>query len=451
MIPRRLTEELDAWKQRENRKPLVLRGARQVGKTTLVHSFSRKFEQYIYLNLELGEDRRLFETDLTFEDRVASIFLEKNVPQRDGTLLFIDEIQNSANAVAMLRYFYEKFPGLYVIAAGSMLEILFEKDISFPVGRVEYLVLRPFSFVEFLTALGEGVALSQLDQFPPPPHAHQKLIRLFNKYTLLGGMPEAIQAYSRNRNIADANHIYENLILAYLDDVEKYGKNDSQVRVLRHCLETGFREAGSRIKFEGFGKGPYRSREVGDALRTLEKAMLLHLVYPTTGCTIPIVEGRSRSPRLQFFDTGMVNFFSGLQNEVLTAPDISSVFKGRIAEHIVGQEILAASSSPMNRLLFWVRNKKQSQAEVDYVTSFQGKVVPVEVKSGSVGRLRSLHLFMDQAPHQYALRLYGGEMAIDQIKTIEGKPFVLLNLPYYQAGNLAQSLRWFSQKIANTG
>lgn len=224
MFDRIIFTELEKWLTKSNRKPLVIRGARQVGKTTVVGQFSKKFNQYIYLNLELAVDRKPFEEFTTIELLVQSLFFIKNqsLTQRNDTLLFIDEIQEVPEALNILRYFYEDQPGIAVIAAGSMLETLFDKNISFPVGRVEYMVLRPVSFPEFLSAMGEREAINYLQQVPAPPFTHDKLMQLFHTYALIGGMPEVIAAYSKNKDLLELSSIFDSLIMAYMDDVEKY-------------------------------------------------------------------------------------------------------------------------------------------------------------------------------------------------------------------------------------
>ena len=444
MFSRSVFSLLDQWAERSDRKPLVLRGARQVGKTTAINLWAERFDQNIYLNLDQPEDRRLFEQELGFDDLLASLFFYKDAIRDKGqTLLFIDEIQNVPQAIASLRYFYEKANDLYVIAAGSLLETLINRHISFPVGRVEYLVMRPLSFFEFLEAGGEQQDLEILNRIPIPEFAHDRLMKRFHRYALIGGMPEVARAYLETNDLSRLKSIFDGLIVAYMDDVEKYASNRSQANVINHIIKNAFIEAGCRITFQGFGKSNYRSREMSEAFTILEKAMLLSLIYPTTGTQIPAMPDRKKSPKLQLLDTGMVNFFAGLQKELLGTPDIDHVFKGRIAEHIVGQEILALNHSALHGLQFWVREKKQSNAEMDFVIAHENRLIPIEVKSGSVGRLRSLHQYMDQATHAYAVRIYGDKLKVSAVKTINGKPFYLLSLPYYLTGRLYAYLDWF--------
>ena len=214
------------------------------------------------------------------------------------------------------------------------------------------------------------------------------------------------------------------------------------VNVIRHAVSTSFYEAGSRIKFQGFGNSNYKSREMGEALKVLEKAMLIYLLYPSSSISPPLLPNIKKSPRLQVLDTGMLNYFSGFQKDLFRANSIDSVYQGKIAEHIVGQELLAVETSPLFKLYFWNREKKQSNAEVDYLIQYEGLLIPVEVKSAATGRLRSLHQFIDRAPHKYAVRIYSGKLEINQIKTLNGKEFLLLNLPFYLTDSIAEYLKW---------
>ena len=267
MFDRKIIDELKRWAKKEPRKPLIVRGARQVGKTTAIHLFSKQFDQYIYLNLEQKDDRSIFEQDFPITQLVDAIFFYKNQTKGTGKILiFIDEIQTSLSAVSSLRFFYENVPQLYVIAAGSLLETLMGNHVSFPVGRVEYLVMKPLTFKEFLNAMGETSALNVLNSdYEPgvtinnrtadevtateclqirnlqiPPFAHEKLTQLFASYALIGGMPEIVSHYSKHRDITALNPLFESLITAYIDDVEKYARNQTMTHVIRHAISSAF-------------------------------------------------------------------------------------------------------------------------------------------------------------------------------------------------------------------
>ena len=342
-----------------------------------------------------------------------------------------------------MRYFYEKVPQLHVIAAGSLLETLFDGEWKVPVGRVQYFILRPISFLEFLEASGEKAVLKQINNLPLKDFAHEKVLELFKTYTLIGGMPEVVHHYIQNRNIQALASIYESLIVSFVNDVEKYGRNNNMVQVIRHAIISAFPEAGNRIKFAGFGHSNYGSREMGEALRMLERIHYMQLVYPVTLTQLPLMPDKKKSPRLQLLDTGLLNYFGGIQKEIMGTDRLESVYQGRVIEHIVGQELLSSKSNVLYQLQFWTRERNDSVAQVDFVVAFNGLLIPIEVKSGATGRLRSLHLFMDAAPHYYAVRLYGGIFAVDEIQTISGKPFKLLNIPYYLAGKIDDYLNWF--------
>ncbi len=444
MFNRQLLSELEKWRQNKSRKPLVIRGARQVGKTTLVNQFAAQYEQYIYLNLELSEDKEPFENFTSIENLISALFFLKNktIAKKSTTLIFIDEIQEVPKALNALRYFYELAPEISVIAAGSMLETLFNKHISFPIGRVEYKVIRPVSFPEFLSAIGETAALEQLTQVPIAPFAQTKLLSLFHTYALIGGMPEIIQHYATNKDLVALGPIYDSLISGYMDDVEKYAKSNTQVFHIRHCIQSSFAQAGKRIKFEGFGNAAYKSREMGESLRTLEKALFIQLIYPCTTATVPMVPDIKKSPRLQILDSGLLNYYVGIQKDIIGTKDLNSIYQGTLIEHLIGQELLAFQYNALSALQFWVREKKESTAEVDYLFQHDELIIPIEVKSGKEGTLKSLHSYMDIAPHDIAIRFYAGALNITDAITQKGKHYKILNLPYYLGSQIEKYIAW---------
>jgi predicted AAA+ superfamily ATPase len=434
MFERNVRKELEKWVMRSNYKPLILRGSRQVGKTTLVEAFSKEFENYLYLNFEKTPSAMaLFEKEQEMDDLMAGIFLFCNREYKKGkTLLFIDEIQNSKTAITKLRYFYEtKLADLYVIAAGSLLETALNTNVSFPVGRVEYLAVRPCVFNEFLRAIGETQLEKALLDYRIPEALHGKTMNLFNTFTLIGGMPEVIADYVANKNFVGLNSIYESLLTGYRDDVEKYARNETMSQTIRYILQFGWKFAAERITLGGFAGSSYKAREMGEAFRALEKTFILELCYPTTDCLAPIAKDMKRSPKLLWLDCGLVNYAANMQKEVFAAVDILDAWRGKIAEQVVAQELLALDSRVSNQRNFWVRNKKDSDAEVDFVLQNDNKIIPVEVKSGNNTHLRSLHLFMDEAPCDIAIRVWSQPFSIDEVTTQKGKKFRLINLPFY--------------------
>ncbi len=448
---RKIISHLKRWADSKDRKPLILRGARQVGKTTAVNIFSKQFDQYVYLDLEKSEEADLFRRELRVKELLQSIFLFKNVtPKKGKQLLFIDEIQNSLEAVSVLRYFYEEIPDLYVISAGSLFEIMLEKEqVSFPVGRVQFFFTYPLIFEEYLEAMEEYNALELLNSIPFPKFAYQTLFKLFHNYTLIGGMPEIIAKYRITEDIHELNSVYQSLLTGYIDDASKYARNETMRNIIKHCIESAPYEAGKRISFAGFGNSNFRSREAGEALKILERAMLLYLFYPTTKTEIPIIQNKKKSPRLQFFDTGILNFVSGLQQYFFNFDNLHAFYKGLLAEHIVGQELIASDLLTSRKPAFWVREKKQSSAEVDFIFQFDRFVIPIEIKSGKSGTLRSLHQFINRCDHSLAIRLYSGPLQIESTKTPEGKSYHLLNLPYFLAGRVKDYIAWFIENVKN--
>lgn len=439
MINRNIINDLRDWRGRKTRKPLVLRGARQVGKTTLVNEFGKEFEIFLKLNLEEPEHLQLFEDYKNMDMLLAGIYLVNGVEKKPvPTLLFIDEIQNSSTAVSLLRYFYEKTPWLYVIAAGSLLESLISRQISFPVGRVEYLAVHPCSFNEFLGAMGKIELQKAQLAGEILESIHSLAINLFNQYVLVGGMPEVVANYAESKDIIALGRIFNTLLSGYQDDTEKYASTSSMRLILRHILKTGWNYAAQRIKFERFGESNYRSREVVEAFRLLEKAMLIEIPYPYSGYQIPIIPELKRSPKLLWLDTGIVNYVAGIQKEVFNIQDITDVWRGKIAEHIVGQELLSGKTTFPAKRNFWVRNAHSSEAEIDFIIQHESRIIPIEVKSGHNSKLRSLHLFMDKVEHQTAIRIWSGKYSIDKVTTPKGKTFSLYNIPYYYAGTLTK-------------
>lgn len=437
MFKRDIIVNLEAWAADSHRKPLILRGARQVGKTTVVNEFGKQFDNYLPLNLEKQEAAKLFDLSVPLKDLMPLLFAHCGVIRKEGrTLLFIDEIQNSAKAISLLRYFYEELPDIYVIAAGSLLENIVDIHTSFPVGRVQYLALRPCSFREFLQAIQEETLLPVLAQPEITSAFHERLMNLFNIYTLIGGMPEVIQLYAERRDILSLNNIYETLLQGYRDDVEKYTTGKLLPDVVRFLLKEGWHKAGQNITLGGFAGSSYKAREVGEAFRLLEKAMLLELVYPTTATEVPATSEIKRTPKLIWLDTGLVNYAAQVQKQILGANDILDAWRGMIAEQIVAQELLTLTNKVSQKRNFWVRGQNDSSAEVDYIWVQESSIFPIEVKSGHNAHLRSLHSFMERSSQTVAFRVWSQPYSVNEVKTVQGKQFRLINLPFYLVGEL---------------
>jgi len=442
MFKRSIEKDLEYWANDKYRKPLVLRGARQVGKTTIVNSFAAKFENYLPVNLEKSDAVKLFESTGSVKELLPLLFLYCNVQRNEGrTLLFIDEIQNSPHTVSLLRYFYEETPEIHVIAAGSLLETMLNKHISLPVGRVQFMALHPCSFVEFLNAIGETRFIEFIQNANLPDVFHNRLNELFSRYSLIGGMPEVVARYVAEKDFTALDTVYNALLNAYKSDVEKYAKNSTQASVIRYILDDGWTFSGETITLGGFGGSPYKARETGEAFRLLEKAMLLELVYPLTSALMPMISDLKKAPKLFWLDSGLINYAANIRKEYLTSGDLMDTWRGKAAEQIVAQELKALSTDVGAKRNFWMRDKRGSAAEVDFVYQFDGNIIPIEVKSGHNAHLKSLHQFMDETHHDIALRVWSGKYAIDEIRTREDKIFRLINLPFYMISVLPDILK----------
>ena len=440
MFRRKILDKLEAWKQDKKHKPLILRGARQVGKTTVVNVFGTQFDNYLYFNLERSESIKLFEMEIPLDDLVRMLFASQGKLQKEGcTLIFIDEIQNSPKTIALLRYFYEQRPDLYIIAAGSLLENLVDVKVSFPVGRVQYLALRPCSFYEFLGAIGKNNLLAVLSQKAEYTVAfHDQLMHLFNQYAIIGGMPEAVQKYAESQDIIALEDIYETLVQSYKDDSEKYVRGNKLTDVVRFILSYGWAFSGETITLGNFANSGYKSREVGEAFRLLEKAMLLELTYPVSSTQLPIIPETKRMPKLIWFDTGLVNYQAGIRREIIGSTEMVDSWRGHIAEQITAQELLTLEDRVGQHRSFWAR--PNNGAEVDFIIVHDSKLYPIEVKSGTNANLRSLQVFMDNSDADIAIRIWSKPYSVDKVQTPKGKEYSLVNLPFYLIGNLYKIL-----------
>lgn len=436
-------EVLRQWRKSSRRKPLIIRGARQVGKTTLVKKFSEDFNQFIPLNLEKKADRKYFETD-DVEQIVDSLLIANKLRYNlSDTLLFIDEIQESERAIGLLRYFYEEVPELNVLAAGSLLEFAMSGIRSFPVGRVSYLYLSPVNFSEFLYATGNIELLSRLQKPPFENQLHSVTLRLFNNYSMIGGMPEVISEYIQKGTPVGLSDIYDEINTAYREDIVKYASTNKEHDILQHLMTSAPLFADQRVTFHNFGNSGFRSRDVSGAFRRLQQAGICQLIYPTTHKLPPLIPDLKKAPRIQWLDTGLLSHSLGLQAEVSMTEDLSDSWKGALVPHIVTQELLSRNTTTFTKPVFWVRQKTQSQAEVDLLLDIGQNPVPVEIKSGPAGRLRSLHQYIDRSTADFAVRLYAGPCTCEQHKTAGGKSFKLLNLPYYLAYWLENYVNWY--------
>jgi predicted AAA+ superfamily ATPase len=437
MFRRNIETFLLAWKNKKGRKPLVIRGARQVGKTSAVHQFgSAAFDTYIYINLELEDNAALFARMQPVQDLLQLIQLKFNKKITPGsTLIFIDEVQNSAIAMNQLRYFYEEVQDLHVVAAGSLLEVKMKSEgFSFPVGRVEYCYLHPATFDEFLAAQSETEAQNYIASVKPdtviPEEIHKIMMKKFHGYLVVGGMPEAVARYAETRSFIDVDPVYESILTGLRDDASKYA-SAAKTKYIQHIIEHASKYVGLLIKYEKFGESNFRSREMSEAFDVLEKAMLISRVFASSSKQMPLMSNLKKSPKLLHLDIGLVNYQTGMRSEIAMMDDINAVYHGQVGEQIVGQTLLALNTSKNANLHYWFREQKGATSEVDYLIVINDRLIPVEVKSGKNGTLRSLHNFMDESRSDFALRIYSGNMRTERITTLNKKKFTLFSVPFY--------------------
>ncbi|MDD5081029.1 MAG: AAA family ATPase, partial [Candidatus Omnitrophica bacterium] len=347
MFDRKILKYLKKWKNRKNRKPLVLRGARQVGKTSAVLMFGEQFfDDIVNINLERMDHKNWFSSDLSLKEfiQIVKIKFGKEIIQ-GKTLLFIDEIQNSPSLISLMRFFYEDMPELHVIVAGSLLEAKIETEgISFPVGRVEFAYMYPLDFFEFLEATEDKNSLEFLKKFgfneKLSEVLHDDFLKKFYEYTMIGGMPEVVAAYIKGKNINDLKIVYNSLFSSYCEDVFKYA-NLANAKYLSFVIDNAPLFAGTLIKYEKFAGSVFRSREINKAFMTLEKVMILTQAQATSSINLPLVQQSKRPKKILFLDVGLVNYRMDILNEFYDMKDLNSFYRGRIAEQVVGQGLIS--------------------------------------------------------------------------------------------------------------
>lgn len=405
-MKRDVEKELEKWKEKELRTPLIIRGARQVGKSYTIENFGKShFKQLLVVNFEENKKAAgCFETlDVqTILKQLGWLFATVITP--GITLLFLDEIQLCPQAIKSLRYFKEKLPELHVIAAGSLLEFVLEDEempLSFPVGRVRFLNMKPLSFKEFLNAIGQGQwneVLSNISIENPLPDAfHTLLLQFVRDYFLVGGMPAAIMTYLQSHSYVEALYEQKALLDVYRLDLIKYSKKKEFThleRLYSACPELvakHFRYS----KIDPESTNP--SRDYKYALRKLQQANLISSVHATLANGIPLKsEENEKKFKLLFLDIGLLQCALEVDPALYTGMDFHQVNAGILAEQFVGQELLAYADCYLDPHLFFWETEKGGSAQVDFITNYHGKVVPIEVKAGKSKHLTSLHVFLER-------------------------------------------------------
>lgn len=391
---------LQEWKNRNNHKPLLLRGARQVGKTHVMRELGKSFPNFIEINLESNAAaRNIVEKDMDPQRiiRQLSELLQKDIIP-GSTLLFFDEIQNTPQAITALRYFYETMPDLHVAAAGSLLDFAIEQ-VGLPVGRISTIYIYPMSFLEFLVALGHHkwaqlIIEHNFDE-PISEPLHEKLLNLVGEYLAIGGMPEAVNEWIKTKTSRAAKIVHSDLIYNYQQDFGKYAKNH-QIKYLNLLFQKAIDQLANKFMYNRVGE--YKKRELEPALELLEKAGLLYKVIKSAGQGIPIgAQANLDDFKIIFLDTGLSQALLKLDITPWFIDPINTfVNKGELVEAFVGQEILAYSDPIAKETLFyWRRESRASQAEIDYLVQIKEQVVPIEVKAGQSKRIKSMQIFLD--------------------------------------------------------
>jgi len=424
---------LQDWKVSENRKVLLLRGARQVGKTYSIREFGKTFGNFLEVNLEEHEKvHTFFKGSLTPSVIVEKLSLYFDTKIKPGkTLVFFDEIQACPEALSSLRFFYEKMPELHVVAAGSLLEFALSEIPSFGVGRIESLFMYPMNFSEFLQAMGSGgvadLIKNSSHENPIDSVLHEKCMNLLKVYHLIGGLPEVVKTYINSGNLLASQKIIDGLILTYIDDFAKY-KTRSPVDKLNDVFRSVAFQAGGKFKYSNISSE--RSSTYKVALDLLIKAGLAYKINHSSARGLPL-GGQIKENRFKIvlFDIGIYQRLLGLDLSEYVISDYDTLLnRGNLAEIFVCNELIATGVRHIRpEIYYWHRENRGSNAEIDYLISAKGKIVPLEVKAGTKGQMQSIHLFLNERSLSRGIRLSAENF---------GKYDKIWTIPVYAAGNL---------------
>jgi hypothetical protein len=402
---------LKKWKEDPYRKPLIIRGARQIGKTFSVRQFGRQFANFVEINFEKTKEvKSIFEKNLDPHRILMDLKALFKQPINPGsTLLFFDEIQECPDAITSLRYFFEIIPSLHVIAAGSLLDFAIEQ-VGIPVGRVSSLYLFPLSFMEFLAAMGYSLAanaiLQQQKGMPISDTIHSLLLELLGQYLMIGGLPEAVAIWVQTKDPIESQKVHHRIADTYRQDFEKYAKKH-QIKYLDALFTQIPSLAGKQFKYNHI-HGEYQKRELAPCLELLGKANIIHKVQHSGGNGLPLgAETNIDWFKIIFLDIALCQSILGFDRSTwLLNPREAFVNQGDVIEAFVGQELLCYSMSYTKpNLYFWKRDKRGSQAEIDYLYSFEGNVIPIEAKSTDGNTLKSMQRFLHEHPKSpYGIR-----------------------------------------------
>ena len=410
-LQRKIDGELLRWKNTEHRKVILLRGARQVGKSSAVRELGKTFERFVEINFEKQPQLKdIFTPDCVVERIVKELSFDLKTPIVPGkTLLFIDEIQDCIPAISALRYFYEDMPELHVIAAGSLFEFALEKLPSFGVGRIRSLFMYPFSFDEFIRAMGYTMLADELKNCSPEKPVfdslHNKCKRLLIEFMLIGGMPEVVAKYVESGSLLDCQEILEDITQTFYNDFAKY-KYRANVSLLQEVFGAIIEQTSGKFTYSKASKTA-NHLQIKECVDLLEMAGLIYPVTHTSANGFPLQAEQNRKIRKYLiFDTGIYQRFLKLNlNGSFNAENIEQINKGAFAELLAGLEIMKAS--PVNfplSLHYWQREKEGSNAEVDYIVQKGQNIVPVEVKANTKGSMQSMYQFLSEKGYPYGIR-----------------------------------------------
>lgn len=457
-LKRRELDHLKTWYSGENRKPLIIRGARQVGKSTLVRQFAGQLGvRLLEVNFERNpEYRDAFSVNDPVRILATLELLAGFEWGSEEAILFLDEIQAAPEAIAALRYFYEERPDIAVLAAGSLLEFTLEDaGFSMPVGRIEYMYMGPMGFADFLSAMGEHVlakhlgnlSLQDIEQANMPPAVHDKAMALFRQYCVVGGMPEAIARFVKNRSYGDVLKVQSSVLATYRDDFNKYSRGAMTPRV-QLVFDRAPALVGNKFKYVHVSK-EHRAAELRDALNQLCMARVLYKVNHSSANGIPLgAEQKENIFKVLFMDVGLLCSILNINELNIKDDGPYLVNRGAVAEQFTGQHLLYENEYYRDPALFyWVREARSAAAEVDYLLAVGRNIIPIEIKAGATGTLRSLHQFCQEKQQGNALRFNSELPSILRnatAATTEGKLiYNLLSLPLYmvsEARRLASEL-----------
>lgn len=435
-MKRTLEDELIEWKNRKEHLPILLRGARQVGKSFLVEEFGKThFDDVATIDFENRQELKSAFTTREPKEILSRLEIALRKPIRENkSLLFLDEIQLCPEALISLRYFKEQMPQLHVIAAGSLLEFLLnDENFSFPVGRVEFLYLRPLSFLEYLQAASPYI-YKRLKEYnldkTPSELEHKELLKWVRRYMFVGGMPAAVKASLNDASLLESQRTHYRILQAYESDFGKYAKH-TQHKYLQLVFKKAPVLVGQVLKYRRIDE-EIRSREIKPALDLLCHAGLIQRVFATTASGLPLHAHIKRDRfKLLYLDTGLLQTTTKVDATHFFEEDIMQINAGMLAEQFVGQELLAYSPSYQNDpLLFWERTDS-GQAEIDYVITVGSDIIPIEVKAGATGTLRSLYSFLQGKKGRIGVRISENPLSLHN---------KILSIPFYLVGFLDQLL-----------